>query len=57
MITVQACGYFLACAFYLAYFAEHLGHDLKRFVWAVSLVLWSVPTAALIYEWVRRVFL
>lgn len=55
-MTVQACTYFLACAFYLAYLAEHLGHDMKRFVWAVSFVLWVVPTVALIYEWWRRMF-
>lgn len=56
-MTVQACTYFLACAFYLAYLAEDFGHDMKVFVRAVSFVLWSVPTSALIYEWVRRVFL
>lgn len=58
MMTVQACTFFLACAFYLAYLAESdiIGHDLKRFLWVVSLVLWVVPTVALIYEWWRRMF-
>lgn len=58
MMTVQACTFFLACAFYLAYYAESglLGHDARRFVWAMSFILWSIPTAALIYQIVRRVF-
>lgn len=58
-MTIQACIFFLACAFYLGYFAESSLFDFegKKVVWVFSLALWLVPTILLIYQMIRRVFL
>lgn len=58
-MTIQACIFFLACAFYLGYFAESslFGFEGKKVVWVFSLTLWLIPTILLIYQMIRRVFL
>lgn len=52
-MTVQACLLFLACAFYLGYFANNLDDKGKLIMWSISLALAMFPICGLIYEAVR----
>lgn len=55
-MTVQACLLFLACAFYLAYFAQSTTGRASLVAWSISLALAVFPICGLIYEYVRWFF-
>ena len=52
-MTIGACLLFLACAFYLAFFAESLNGKAKTIVWSISLGIGLFPIFQLIYEYIR----
>lgn len=52
-MSVEACLLFLACAFYLGYFAETLNAKASTVIWSISLALAIIPICELLYEHIR----
>lgn len=55
-MSIQACLLFLACAFYLGYFANSIDGKASLVMWSISLALGLLPICELIFEHLRWFF-